>query len=170
MKLKNEIFRWIIVAISTFEVYRKVKEVIKIFADYEKSLANLTGDYSAKELGSIKYATPLQICLTAIIILSLLAIIYYFVFCFGKQLKTKLLASALLTQSICNFVLILASIFSFNRVFDMPSFVDDTYYNLCYITALLQEFVVFAILLFVAIAIFRNIQNNKSIKIFGVVI
>ncbi len=168
MKNKNEIFRWIIVAICTFEVYRKIKNIIKVIADYD--LAMLTSDYSATELKNLKYATPLQVCLTVITILSLLAIIYYFVFCFGKQVKTKLLGSALLVNSGCDFVLILASIINFNRVLDMPSFVEDTYYNLCYISSYLQEFVVFVVLLLVATAIFKNIQNNKSIKIFGIVL
>ena len=164
MKLKNEIFRWLIVLICGFETYRLVKTIVSSISSYKQQMAIVSGENDL--VNTIKYATPVQMIINLILIATFLFVIYYFVFCFGKQNKTKLLGVTLLVQAACLIVLFINSnVINFKTVwmFDFDSY--GIYPCLSAIFSALKFFVEISVLLLVSIAIFKNIQNNKSLKI-----
>jgi len=171
MKNKNEIFRWIIVALCSFEIYRFAKIVISTITNYKQQLAIITGESDL--IKNYKIATPIQIVGSIILIFAFLMVIYYFVFCFGKQIKTKLLGGAVLVQSVCMFLLFICGILLNYNLF-IESFKDlefgGIYYLLSGILSHTYTLVHCIILLVVAITIFKNIQHIKSIKVTCIVL
>ncbi|MBQ4156435.1 MAG: hypothetical protein IJD90_06485 [Clostridia bacterium] len=168
MKNKNEIFRWIIVALCGFEVYRLAKTIISTITNYKQQLSIIAGE--SELIKNYKIATPIQIVVNIITVLALLAVIYYFVFCFGKQIKTKLLASAVLVNSICFIPLFLSSFITNYKLYMDTYIAGEIFYQMAGLSSFLEILVKYLTYLIVSIAIFKNIQNNKSIKITGIVL
>ncbi len=162
MKKKNEFFRWLIVALCGFSSISYILALVDVLSSYIKGFSTIYNSATGIE----KYQTPIQSIAIIFLILSYLTIVYYFVFCFGKEVKSKLLGGAVLTQSICASVFLVLSIINGYKY--MIAELYDNYKNLFdfklfenYISHILEVI----ILLIVAIAIFKSVQNNKSIKI-----
>lgn len=168
MKKKNEIFRWIIVAICGFEIFRLTKTFLSSITTYKQVLE--TGSMQNETVKTIKFATPIQFVGITLLILSFLAVIYYFVFCFGKKEKAKLLGGTVLFQSVCMILLLIHGILMNYNLFVESIEIGGIYYLLSDVLSYTNYFVTCVVYLVVAIAIFKNIQNNKSIKITCIVL